>query len=101
MLDRQQLETFATFLEGQHFRKAATMLHISPGAISQRVKSLESAVGATLLLRKPVVAPTQANEAILRYIMAVRLLEEEALWVMKVGKFPPVNIAVAVNADSL
>lgn len=101
MLDRQQLETFATVLECQHFRKAAAALHISPGAVSQRVKNLEIAVGATLVLREPEVTPTRAGEAILRYIMAVRLLEEEAFRVIRPGKFPPVNIAVAVNADSL
>ncbi|MDR5804891.1 HTH-type transcriptional regulator ArgP [Caballeronia sp. LZ001] len=101
MLDRQQLETFAAVLECHNFRKAASILHISPGAVSQRVKSLENAIGATLLLREPAIIPTQAGEAILRYIMAVRLLEEEAFQVIKPGRFPPVNIAVAVNADSL
>ncbi|WP_404989490.1 LysR family transcriptional regulator [Caballeronia sp. LZ003] len=34
MLDRQQLETFATVLECQHFRKAAEVLHISAGAVT-------------------------------------------------------------------
>ncbi|QBR04322.1 ArgP/LysG family DNA-binding transcriptional regulator [Paraburkholderia pallida] len=100
MLDRQQLETFATVLECQHFRKAAALLNISPGAVSQRIKSLEAAVGAVLLMRDPTVIPTRAGEAILRYIMAMRLLEDETLELIKPGKFPPVNIAIAVNADS-
>ncbi|HDR9471879.1 MULTISPECIES: HTH-type transcriptional regulator ArgP [Burkholderiaceae] len=101
MLDRQQLETFATVVECQHFRRAAEILHISPGAVTARIKSLEATVGVTLLLRDPVVMPTHAGEVILRHVMAVRLLEEEAFRVIKPGEFPPVNIAVAVNADSL
>ncbi|PXX12559.1 regulatory helix-turn-helix LysR family protein [Paraburkholderia tropica] len=101
MSDRQQLETFATVLDCQHFRKAAEILHISPGAVTARVKSLEAAVGVTLLLREPTVTPTHSGEVILRHVMAVRLFEEEAFRLIKRGEFPPVNIAVAVNADSL
>ncbi|MBU9363448.1 ArgP/LysG family DNA-binding transcriptional regulator [Burkholderia multivorans] len=33
--------------------------------------------------------------------MAVRLLEQETLQIIKPGEFPPVDIAIAVNADSL
>ncbi|NIF78055.1 ArgP/LysG family DNA-binding transcriptional regulator [Paraburkholderia sp. Cy-641] len=101
MLDRQQLETFATVLEFQHFRKAAAALNISPGAVSQRIKSLEASVGAVLLMREPTIVPTRAGESILRYIMAMRLLEDETLEVIRPGEFPPVNVAIAVNADSL
>lgn len=101
MLDRQQLETFATVLEYQHFRKAAAALHVSPGAVSQRIKNLEAAIGAVLLLREPEVIPTRTGETVLRYIMAVRLLEDEMREVIKPGKLPPVNIAIAVNSDSL
>lgn len=101
MLDRVQLETFATVLECQNFRKAAKILHISAGAVTARVKSLEAAVGVTLLLREPTVTPTRAGEVVLRHVMAVRLSEEEAFRVIKPGEFPPVKIAVAVNADSL
>lgn len=101
MLDRQQLETFATVLECQHFRRAASKLNISPGAVSQRIKSLEKTIGAVLIQREPTIAPTRAGEAILRCIMAMRLLEEETLETIKPGQFPPVNIAIAVNADSL
>lgn len=101
MLDRQQLETFATVVQHQHFRKAAKALNISPGAVSQRIKSLEEAVGAVLLVREPSIAPTHAGDAILRHVMAVRLLENDTLQVIGPGQFPPVDVAIAVNADSL
>jgi LysR family transcriptional regulator, chromosome initiation inhibitor len=101
MLDRQQLDTFATVLECQNFRKAASILHISPGAVTARVKSLEASVSATLLLREQIIMAAHAGEVILRHIMAVRLLKEDVFRVIKPGKFPPRNIAVAVNTDSL
>lgn len=101
MLDRQQLETFAVVVQYQHFRKAAATLNISPGAVSQRIKMLEESVGAVLLMREPIITPTRAGEEILRYIMAVRLLEDDALQHIKPDRFPPVDFAIAVNADSL
>jgi LysR family transcriptional regulator (chromosome initiation inhibitor) len=41
MLDRDQLETFATVVEQQSFDRAATVLSITRGAVSQRIKALE------------------------------------------------------------
>ena len=41
MLDRDQLETFATVAEEQSFERAACVLNITRGAVSQRIKSLE------------------------------------------------------------
>jgi LysR family transcriptional regulator, chromosome initiation inhibitor len=67
MLDKQQLETFATVIEHRHFRRAAAALNISPGAVSQRIRALEEFVGALLLIREPVVAPTKAGEAMLHH----------------------------------
>ncbi|WP_310729826.1 LysR family transcriptional regulator, partial [Burkholderia multivorans] len=101
LLDRQQLETFASVVQHKHFRRAAAALNISPGAVSQRIKALEESVGAMLLMREPTIVPTQAGDAILRYIMAVRLLEYDALQRIKPDRFPPMDFAIAVNADSL
>ena len=41
MLDRDQLETFATVVEQQSFDRAASVLSITRGAVSQRIKALE------------------------------------------------------------
>ncbi|WP_395065869.1 HTH-type transcriptional regulator ArgP [Paraburkholderia silvatlantica] len=101
MLDRQQLETFARVVEFQHFRRAAAALNISPGAVSQRIKTLEEVVGALLLIREPVVVPTKAGEEVLRYITSVRLQEGDLLQRVMPGRFAPTDFALAVNADSL
>ena len=57
MLDRDQLETFATIAELQSFERAAGALRITRGAVSQRIKALEQSLATVLLVRdRPVVA---------------------------------------------
>lgn len=101
MLDRQQLETFAVVVEHQHFRRAGESLNISTGAVSQRIRTLEEALGVVLLMRGTPVKPTRAGEMLLRHIMALRLLEEDTLQKIRPGHFPAMACAIAVNADSL
>ncbi|MBU9477971.1 HTH-type transcriptional regulator ArgP [Burkholderia multivorans] len=101
MLDLLQLETFAAVVEHRHFRRAAAALNISPGAVSQRIKLLEESVGALLLIREPMITPTKAGEDVLRYLMSVRLQEDELLRRIMPGTFSPTALALAVNADSL
>jgi len=101
MLDRQQLETFAAVVQHQNFGLAAAALNISRGAVSQRIKALEEAVGTVLLVRETPVIPTRAGDALLRHIKALRLLEEDTLERIKPTGSAPVCVAIAVNADSL
>jgi len=103
LLDRDQLETFATIVELQSFERAAGALRITRGAVSQRIKALEQSLAAILLVRdKPVVA-TPAGETLLRHVQAVRMLEGSTLRELapsaRMGE--PVPMAVSVNADSL
>ena len=101
MLDRDQLETFATIVELQSFERAAGALRITRGAVSQRIKALEQSLAAVLLVRdKPVVA-TPAGETLLRHVQAVRMLEGSTLRELGPGAVEPVPMAVSVNADSL
>ncbi len=103
MLDREQLETFATIVELQSFERAAGALRITRGAVSQRIKALEQSLAAVLLVRdKPVVA-TPAGETLLRHVQALRMLEGSTLRELgpAVGAGETVPMAVSVNADSL
>ncbi|WP_310699320.1 MULTISPECIES: HTH-type transcriptional regulator ArgP [Paraburkholderia] len=100
-MDRQQLETLAAVIEHGSFRGAASVLNITPGAVSQRIKALEEHVGCMLLMREGAVTPTRAGEAMLRHIVALRLLEEDTLQSIRPDQFPPVSFPLAVNADSL
>ena len=103
MLDRDQLETFATVAEQQSFEKAATALHLSRGAVSQRIKVLEESLACVLLLRDKPVTPTSSGQVLLRHVKMLRLLERAALEELGPPGAPgtPVPLAIAVNADSL
>lgn len=48
MLDRDQLETFATVVEQQSFDRAASVLSITRGAVSQRIKALEESLASDI-----------------------------------------------------
>lgn len=98
--DRQQLETFAVVVECRHFGKAARSLHISRGAVSQRIIALEEKLGTPLLVRDGCDL-TPAGEALLRHIQVLQLLEADTLRQIKPGENGRAKIAIAVNADSL
>jgi LysR family transcriptional regulator (chromosome initiation inhibitor) len=103
MLDREQLETFATVAEQQSFERAAAVLHVTRGAVSQRIKALEESLATILLLRDKPVTPTPAGESLLRHVKALRLLEASSLRELSTAMDHdgPVPLSIAVNADSL
>lgn len=103
MLDRDQLETFATVAEQQSFERAAALLNVTRGAVSQRVKALEESLATILLLRDKPVTATPAGEVLLRHVKTLRLLEGSAMRELSnsTDREGPVPLAIAVNADSL
>ncbi|MBU9681910.1 HTH-type transcriptional regulator ArgP [Burkholderia gladioli] len=98
--DRQQLETFSVVIETRHFGRAANVLNVTRGAVSQRMIALEEALGVPLLVREGMM-PTPAGETLLRHIKALNLLEADTLKRIKPDEKWRARIAVAVNADSL
>jgi LysR family transcriptional regulator (chromosome initiation inhibitor) len=96
--DLAQLEALLAVVDTGSFEAAARTLHVTPSAISQRMRALETSAGSVLLQRsKPVVA-TATGEAWLRLARQVRLLVGDT--VAAAGDDKPV-VALAVNADSL
>lgn len=98
--DRHQLETFSIVIETRHFGRAARLLNVTRGAISQRIIALEEALGTPLVVRDGVT-PTPAGETLLRHIQTLRLLEADTLQRIKPEAKGWTKIAIAVNADSL
>ncbi|MBU2671023.1 LysR family transcriptional regulator ArgP [Actinoplanes bogorensis] len=97
MMDFAQLATFQAVIDTGSFEAAARELHVTPSAVSQRIKALERSVGQVLVRRaKPCVA-TSAGEALVRFAGQVKLLEQEALGQARDGT----RISIVVNADSL
>jgi hypothetical protein len=103
LLDRDQLETFAAVIEESSFERAAAVLNVTRGAVSQRVKALEESLSSVLVVREKPVVPTAAGEVLLRHVKALRLLEDAAFAQLmpKESNRTSVPIAIAVNADSL
>jgi LysR family transcriptional regulator (chromosome initiation inhibitor) len=98
--DRQQLETFSVVVETRHFGRAARVLNVTRGAVSQRIIALEEAFGTPLLVRDGAM-PTPAGETVLRHIQALKLLEADTLQRIKPEGATRTKISIAVNADSL
>lgn len=97
--DPAQLETLLAIVEEGTFDAAARRLHLTPSAVSQRVRALEGAAGQVLLRRTTPATATAAGEPLLRLARQHRLLEDEARSAL--GDATVVELAVAVNADSL
>ena len=86
------------------FEAAARTLHVTPSAVSQRIKALEHQVGQVLVRRAKPCRATEAGQPLLRLAGQVALLEDEALQAMRGplgGGRSSTRVAVVVNADSL
>jgi LysR family transcriptional regulator, chromosome initiation inhibitor len=106
MLDYPLLEALAAVDREGSFEGAARALHVTPSAVSQRVKLLEERLGTALVLRGRPCAATPAGRRLCRHAEQVALLEHELGQVLPgvaAGEAPgrPPVLRVAVNADSL
>lgn len=100
-LDGQQLAAFAAVIEHGSFDAAAARLHVTPSAVSQRIKALEQRVGQVLVRREKPCVATPAGAPLLRMAAQTAVLESEALAEMRGGPSERTRVAVAVNADSM
>jgi LysR family transcriptional regulator, chromosome initiation inhibitor len=106
---RDQLRAFAAVVDQGTFEAAARELLVTPSAVSQRIKSLEIAVGRVLLQRVKPVRPTASGEAILRLSRQFALLEGDALAALgtaaagtePAGRGAVISIPLVINSDSL
>ncbi|BFU45797.1 LysR family transcriptional regulator ArgP [Krasilnikovia sp. MM14-A1004] len=102
-LDPVQLATFQAVIEHGSFDAAARVLHVTPSAVSQRIKALEQVVGQVLVRRARPCVPTAAGRPLVRLGGQVALLEDEALEAARgaLSAHARTRLAVVVNADSL
>lgn len=100
-IDGQQLAAFAAVIEYGSFDAAAARLHVTPSAISQRIKALEQRVGQVVVVREKPCIATAAGVPLLRLAAQTALLEAETLAEMAGGDGSSPRIALAVNADSM
>ena len=99
--DLAQLRTLSAVVEQGTLDAAAATLHVTPSAVSQRLRALETAAGRVLLVRSKPARPTAAGEAVLRLARQVELLEADTAAELAGEGAGPAALGVAVNADSL
>jgi LysR family transcriptional regulator (chromosome initiation inhibitor) len=97
-LNFEQLRALVAVVDEGSFDAAARVLHVTPSAISQRIKALESSAGAVLLLRGRPIQVTDAGRAYLRLARQVAALTDELSH--PDSSDPPV-VSLAINGDSL
>ena len=73
-LDLSQLRALDATVRGGTLEAAARALHVTPSAVSQRLRALEVATGRILLVRTKPVQVTESGEAVLRLARQVDLL---------------------------
>jgi len=98
-------ETVAAVVDEGTLDAAARRLHLTPSAVSQRIKALEEQLGRVVLVRSKPVRPTEAGAAVVRLARQVALLEHDI--VVELGSDAgdtdggTMSVPLAVNADSL
>lgn len=104
MLDYPSLFALVAVVHEGSFERAARALHVTPSAVSQRIRLLEERVGCALVTRGQPCQATEAGRLLCQHGDRVRLLEHELQQAMPaVAQEGParVHVPVAVNADSL
>lgn len=103
-LDLAQLRALSATVSEGTLEAAARRLHVTPSAISQRLKALETATGRVLLVRRNPVQVTESGQAILRLARQIEVLSGDVaaeLGAADAGPRPMTPLPIAVNADSL
>jgi LysR family transcriptional regulator, chromosome initiation inhibitor len=105
-LDPVALRTLATAVDLGTFEAAARELHVTPSAVSQRIKALETRVGRVLVHRVKPLEATEAGQVLVRLAAQQELLEREAVAELledeDAGEETPyAAVPLAVNSDAL
>lgn len=101
-LPADQVRTLLAVIDEGTFDAAAAALHVTPSAVSQRIKALEQRTGRVLLMRTKPVRATESGEVVVRFARQLARLERDARAELGMAEgLGPVRLPIAVNADSL
>jgi LysR family transcriptional regulator (chromosome initiation inhibitor) len=98
-LNPDQHDALVAIADHGSFDAAARQLHITPSAVSQRIRALEATAGQVLISRAAPCRPTPHGASLVRLGRQTRLLYAEAS--QAITGATAVDLPVAVNADSL
>lgn len=99
-MNQTHLATLLAVLEEGSFDAAAVVLGISPSAVSQRIKALESDIGRVLVRRSSPVEATESGEVLAQAARRMALLQAETDVALR-RTIARVPLSIAINADSL
>ncbi|MEV7189028.1 LysR family transcriptional regulator ArgP [Kitasatospora sp. NPDC093102] len=107
-LPHDLVRTLLAVVDEGTFDAAAAALHVTPSAVSQRIKALEQRTGRVLLTRSRPVRPTESGQVVVRFARQLARLEDDARDALGMpeggegaGPSGPSRLPIAVNADSL
>ncbi|MFJ8632200.1 LysR family transcriptional regulator ArgP [Streptomyces sp. NPDC093568] len=101
-LPLDQVRTLLAVVDEGTFDAAAAALHVTPSAVSQRVKALERRTGRVLLVRTKPVRATESGQVVVRFARQLARLERDARTELGMsGAGEATRVSIAVNADSL
>ncbi|NKE60274.1 LysR family transcriptional regulator ArgP [Lentzea sp. PSKA42] len=98
-MDLDLVRTLLAVVDAGTFDAAAAALHVTPSAVSQRIKALEQRTGRVLLVRARPVRLTPSGEVLVRYGRQLLALDQDLDAAL--GTDAAVRVPIAVNADSL
>jgi LysR family transcriptional regulator, chromosome initiation inhibitor len=101
MPDPSQLAALAAVHRRGSFDLAAAELHVTPSAISQRIKALEEVAGTLLIRRGQPCTATEAGLRLIRHHDEITLLERTLAEDLPGLSQRAATLRIAVNADSL
>jgi LysR family transcriptional regulator (chromosome initiation inhibitor) len=120
MFDAAHLMALRAAVDEGTFEAAARLLSITPSAVSQRIRALETEVGRVLLRRSKPIVPTESGRAVLRLARQLEAMSSDVARELGADTAdadgrtparasgidddegrPPVRMPLAVNADSL
>jgi LysR family transcriptional regulator, chromosome initiation inhibitor len=106
VLDEALLAAVAAVAREGSFERAARALHVTPSAVSQRVKLLEERLGAVLIVRGQPCSATEIGARICRHaelvsVLLAQLRRELPMLPKDTADAPHASLRIAVNADSL
>ena len=104
MLDYASLSALAAVVREGSFERAARALHVTPSAVSQRIRLLEERMGCALVVRGQPCQATDTGRLLCQHMDRVRLLEHglrQELPGLDPEGTTRTALPIAVNADSL
>lgn len=100
-IDLAQLRALVAVVDEGSFDAAASRLHLTPSAVSQRIKALEQSAGRVLVRRTKPTEATESGYAYLRLARQVEALLQDVRVDVAPGEQRLPTIPLAINGDSL